>query len=106
MPEQVYMNRMQREVCSIDAHTSGVVAGRGTGKGLLHAFINLRNFQQMPRSTTAFVCPNSVRAKTNTLPSMFQHWESWGFRRGVHWDIGRRPPAALGWPSPLIAPER
>lgn len=105
MPEQVYMNRMQREVCSIDAHTSVVVAGRGTGKGMLHAFINLRNFQQMPRSTTAFVCPNSVRAKTNTLPSMFQHWESWGFRRGVHWDIGRRPPASLGWPSPLITPE-
>lgn len=99
------MNRMQREVCMIDAHTSVVVAGRGTGKGLLHAFINLRNMQQMPRSTTAFVCPNSVRAKTNTLPSMFQHWEAWGYRRGVHWDIGRRPPASLGWAQPLITPE-
>lgn len=102
---QVYFNRMQREVCGIDAHTSVILAGRGTGKSLLHAWVNLRNMQQMPRSTTAFVSPTAIRAKTNTLPSMFQHWEAWGFRRGVHWDIGRRPDRRLGWPAPLVPPE-
>lgn len=103
--EQVYFNRMQREVTAIDAHTNVIVAGRGTGKGVLHAAINLRNMQQMPRSTTAFVCPNAIRAKTNTLPSMFQHWEAWGYKRGVHWDVGRKPSKALGWPDPLITPD-
>lgn len=102
---EVYFNRMQREVCGIDAHTSVIVAGRGTGKSLLHAWINLRNMQQMPRSTTAFVTPTAIRAKTNTLPSMFQHWEAWGFRRGIHWDIGRRPDRRLGWPAPLVQPD-
>ena len=103
--KQIYFNRMQREVCSIDAHTSVVVAGRGTGKSVLHAWINLRNMQLMPRSTTAFVSPSAIRAKTNTLPSMFEHWEAWGYHRGVHWDIGHRPPARLGWPSPLVQPD-
>lgn len=105
MKKEVFFNRMQREVCSIDAHTSVVVAGRGTGKGLLHAAINLRNMQQMPRCTIAFVSPTAVRAKTNTLPSMFQHWEAWGYKRGLHWDVGHRPPKSLGWPMPLIVPD-
>ena len=102
---EIYFNKMQREVCAIDAHTNVIVAGRGTGKGLLHAAINLRNMQQMPRSTTAFVSPTAVRAKTNTLPSMFQHWENWGYRRGVHWDVGHKPAKSLGWPEPLITPD-
>ena len=102
---KVYFNRMQREVTAIDAHTNVIVAGRGTGKGVLHAAINLRNMQQMPRSTTAFVSPTAIRAKTNTLPSMFQHWEAWGYRRGIHWDVGHKPAKSLGWPEPLITPD-
>ena len=102
---EIYFNRMQREVTAIDAHTNVVVAGRGTGKGVLHAAINLRNMQQMPGSTTAFVTPTLIRAKTNTLPSMFQHWEAWGYKRDVHWCIGKQPPRDLGWPKPLIPPE-
>lgn len=105
LPRQVYVNQMQREVCLLDCHTSVVVAGRGTGKGLLHAAINLRNMQQMPRCTIAFVTPTAIRAKTNTLPSMFQHWEAWGYKRGIHWDVGHRPARSLGWPSPLIVPD-
>jgi len=102
---QVYFNQMQREVCAIAAHTSVIVAGRGTGKGLLHAAINLRNFQAMPRSTTAIVAPNAIRAKTNTIPSMSMHWEAWGYKRGLHWEIGKRPDKKLGWQLPLIVPE-
>ena len=96
---------MQREVMLLRAHTSVVCAGRGTGKGLLQALMCLENMQAMPRSTTAFVSPSLRRALTNTLPSMLQHWEAWGYKRGVHWVIGQRPPARLRWPRPLIAPE-
>lgn len=101
---RVYFNRMQLEVTLTGARDSIVVAGRGTGKGLLHAAVNLRNFQAMPGSTTAIVAPNAIRAKTNTIPSMTMHWEAWGYRRGVHWEIGRRPPRSLGWPAPLVEP--
>lgn len=105
MAKKIYMNRMQREATLIRAKKTVICAGRGTGKGLLHASIQLENFQQMPRSTTAFVAPNAKRALTNTLPSMFQHWEAWGYKRGVHWVVGIKPPKKLGWPEPLIKPE-
>lgn len=78
--QKIYFNRMQREATLIRAKRTVVCAGRGTGKGLLHAAVNLANFQQMPGSTTAFVAPNAKRALTNTLPSMFQHWEAWGYK--------------------------
>lgn len=102
--QQIYLNPMQREVLAIGAKDNVIVAGRGTGKSIIHAAINLRNFQAMPRSTTAIVAPNTKRALTNTLPSMFVHWERWGYRRGLHWEVGRRPPRHLHWPKPLYEP--
>ena len=68
---KIYFNRMQREACLYRCNKTVVCAGRGTGKGLLHAAFILENFQAMPRSTTAFVVPNARRGLTNTLPSMF-----------------------------------
>ena len=105
MPKRIYLNRMQQEVMYTGARDTVVVAGRGTGKGVLHALQTLRNIQSMPGSTTAIVAPNAKRAKTNTLPSMLMHLEEWGYRRGIHWEIGRKPPAKLGWPKPLIEPD-
>ena len=105
MPEKVYFNKMQMEVMFTGARDSIVVAGRGTGKGVLHSATFLRNVQAMPGSTTAIVAPNAKRAKTNTLPSMLMHLEAWGYRRGIHWEIGKKPPAKLGWPKPLIEPD-
>ena len=102
---KIYMNQMQREATLYRANKTIVCAGRGTGKGLLHAAVQLENFQLMPRSTTAFVVPNAKRGLTNTLPSMFQHWENWGYKRDVHWCVGRKPPKALGWPDPFFKPE-
>lgn len=103
--QKIYFNPMQREVCAIAARDSIIVAGRGTGKGLLQAAVMLRNFQAMPRSTTAIIAPNALRAKTNTIPSMTMHWEAWGYKRGIHWDIGHAPNKKLGWRYPLIVPE-
>ena len=102
---KIYMNQMQREAALYRANKTVVCAGRGTGKGLLHAAVQLEKFQLMPRSTTAFVVPNAKRGLTNTLPSMFQHWENWGYKRGVHWVVGQKPPRQLGWPDPFFKPE-
>lgn len=101
---KIYLNRMQQEVLTVGAKDTVVVAGRGTGKGVLQASVMLNVFQSMPRCTAAVVAPNAIRAMTNTLPSMTMHWEAWGYKRGVHWCIGRRPPKALDWPKPIIEP--
>ena len=98
---QVYLNHVQRDVMTVvQAKDTVLVAGRAFGKGVVHALWNLRNFQRMPRSCTGFVSANIKRALTNTLPSMFVHWENWGFLRNLHWCIGIKPPQAWGWDTP------
>lgn len=101
--KNIYLNDMQRYVLDLGAKDNVVVAGRGTGKGVVHALWNLRNMQRMPGSVTGIVGANAKRVTTNTLPSMLTHWESWGYRRGVHYVVGQRPPKS--WPKPVFMPE-
>ena len=82
-----------------------LVGGRGIGKGIVHAAWNLRNMQRMPGSITGIVGANGKRVLTNTLPSMLIHWENWGFKRDLHWTVGRKPPQSWGWGKPLFEPE-
>lgn len=103
---KIYMNDMQLECMNIAANTSVIVGGRGVGKGELHACYILRNMQAMPRSTGGIIVPNLKRGLSNTLPSMLEHLERWGYRRNVHWIIGKQPPKNLNWPMPLIPPEQ
>ena len=102
---KVYLNIAQREVITTAAKDTVVVAGRGIGKGVMHATWNLRNFQRMPGSVTGIVAANTKRALSNTLPSMLIHWENWGFKRGIHWDIGIKPPVSRGWGKPVFTPQ-
>lgn len=99
-----YFNPAQQEVNLISARDNVVVGGRGIGKSILHATFNLRNMQRMPGSNGGFVSANTKRCLTNTIPSMLQHWERWGFHRGKHYVIGIKPPKKLGWPDPVIPP--
>lgn len=95
---------MQRDAMAVGAKDTVVVAGRGTGKGLLQAACLLRAVQHMPRSTVGLIAPNVVRAKTNIVPSMLTHLEDWGYMEGTHFVVGTRPPRRLDWPRPIIAP--
>lgn len=102
---EVYLNDAQMEVLYTGARDTVAVMGRGCGKSIIHAAKILQWMQQMPRSTGGIVAANAKRARTNTLPSMLQHWEKWGYRRGIHYVIGHQPPKSLRWPQPLIRPE-
>lgn len=101
--QKVYLNDVQRDICEIvQARTTVLCAGRAFGKGMVHAFFNLRNFERMPGSITGIVSANIKRALTNTLPSMLVHWDRWGLKRNVHWAIGIKPPKAWGWKEPIF----
>ncbi|MBO5181848.1 MAG: hypothetical protein J6B92_08180 [Paraprevotella sp.] len=102
--KKVYFNDFQQEVMFTGAKDNVLVGGRGIGKGVVQASINLRNVQHMPRSSSAAVAPNAKRALTNTLPSMLQHWERWGYKRDIHWCIGHRPAKSWHWPKPIFEP--
>ena len=99
-----YFNPAQQEVNLISARDNVVVGGRGIGKSILHATFNLRNMQRMPGSNGGFVSANTKRCLTNTIPSMLQHWERWGFHRGKHYVIGIKPLKQPWCTDPAIRP--
>lgn len=102
---KIFLNDVQQEVLFVGARDTILCAGRALGKGVIHAAWNLRNFQRMPRSITGFVVANCKRGLTNTLPSMLVHWENWGYKRDLHWVIGKKPPKSWGWEEPIFRPE-
>jgi hypothetical protein len=99
-----YLNRAQAYVLSLMTKNITMVAGRGTGKGLVCASLLRRNFEGMPGSNTALVAPNSKRMWTNILPSWDTHLRRWGFIENVHYAWAKKPAKDWGWAEPIIKP--
>ncbi len=101
--KQIYFNDPQRLTQLIGANTTVIVAGRRTGKtdSIAAPFV-LRNMQRMEGSTGGIVVPTFKHGLTNTLPGLFTAWRRWGYEKGVHYVVGRKPPKAFK--RPLIEP--
>lgn len=80
------------------------VCGRGFGKGAVQAVRALTCVQGMPGSMGGFVAPSVKRCLINILPSMLIHLERWGYKRDLHYVVGKRPWKALHWKTPLFTP--
>ena len=88
-----YFNRPQMLAQWIGARTSVIVAGRRTGKtDSIAAPYCLKMMQRMPGSTGGIVVPTFKHGLTNTMPGLFSAWKRWGYKRGIHYVVGRRPP--------------
>lgn len=94
-----YFNKPQMLAQWIGARTTVVVAGRRTGKtdSIAAPFV-LKMMQRMPGSTGGIVVPTFKHGLTNTIPGLLAAWERWGFRKGIHYVVGRRPPKTFAKP--------
>ena len=99
-----YFNDPQLYSLAMNTRDEVIVAGRGMGKGAIQAGRLMTNFQGMPGSMGGFVSPSVKRGLTNILPSMLIHLERWGFKRDLHYVVGKRPWKALHWKSPIFTP--
>ena len=93
---QIYFNEPQLLTQLIAANTTVIVAGRRTGKtdSIATPFV-LRNIQRMPGSTGGIVVPTFRHGLTNTLPGLFAAMNRWGFKQGIHYVVGVKPPKAF-----------
>lgn len=92
----VYFNRPQLLAQLVAARTTVIVAGRRTGKtDSIAAPYALKMMQRMPGSTGGIVVPTFKHGLTNTLPGLFGAWGRWGYKKGLHYVVGRRPPKAF-----------
>lgn len=99
-----YFNDGQLYCLYMDTRDEVIVAGRGFGKGAIQARRLQECFQGMPGSMGGFVSPSVKRCLTNILPSMLIHLERWGFKRDLHYVVGKKPWKGLHWKSPIFTP--
>ena len=105
MTQKQYFNDAQMYPLLLQPRNLIAVMGRGTGKGLIDATRQLQVFQFMEGSTTGFVSPSYKKCLTTTLPSLLVHWERWGYKRDLHYTVGKKPWKALHWKDPIFTPQ-
>jgi len=103
--KQIYFNNPQLEFRYVAAHTSVIVGGRRFGKSHgINAPWLLRNLQHMPRSAGGIVGSTFQQILTRTLPGTLKALGDMGYRRNVHYYIGKEPPPEAGFIKPVIEP--
>ncbi len=105
MTQKQYFNDAQMYPLLLQPRNLIAVMGRGTGKGLIDATRLIQVFQYMEGSTTGFVSPSYKKCLTTTLPSLLVHWEKWGYKRDLHYTVGKKPWKALHWKDPIFTPQ-
>ena len=103
-PYRQYFNDAQYYSLAMNTRDEVIVAGRGVGKGAIQARRLQSCFQGMPGSMGGFVAPSVKRCLTNILPSMLIHLERWGFKRDLHYVVGKKPWKRLHWKTPIFTP--
>ena len=103
-PKKLFFNDQQSRVLMMMPHDLICEWGRGTGKGVVEAGRILYAVQHMPGSCLAMVAPSVKRCQTNILPSALVHLEEWGYKRDVHYVVGKKPWKALHWQDPHFMP--
>ena len=77
---------------------------RGTGKSTILGRRISDAVHEMPRSTGIIVGCTYAQIKTRTLPSTIAGLEMHGWKKDVHYLVGKKPPKSWGWPEPYEAP--
>lgn len=73
--------------------------GRGIGKSTIIAWRIKDIVEQMPRSKCGIVCSTFQQALTRTLPSTLEGLELLGFKKDLHFWVGKRPPKEFKIPE-------
>jgi hypothetical protein len=103
--KKTYFNRAQLEVMQVAAKNNYVIGSRGIGKSEgIDAPWLIRNVFAMPRSSGALLSPTYGKLLRNTLPAIFHALNRLGYRRNVHYFVGRFPDKKLNFNTPYIEP--
>jgi len=105
MSKKIYLNRAQQEAMLVGANTEVIIAGRRFGKsfGIIAPRL-IRNVQMMPGSTGGFVSSSFKQAHMRTLPAMLLGLAEMGYKRDVHYVLGKRPPKKMNFAKPIVEP--
>lgn len=102
---KVYYNPGQQDAMFVGANREYIVGSRRFGKsdGVISPRI-VRNVNAMPRSAGAFVGATYQQLLTRTLPATFAALSRIGYRRNVHYYVGRKAPQSANFKTPYLDP--
>lgn len=103
--KKIYFHRGQLEAMKVQANNEYIVAPRGWGKSEgIDAPRLIRNVFSMPRSAGALLSPTYGKLLRNTLPAVFNSLYRLGYKRNIHYFVGRRAPKCMNFKLPIIDP--
>jgi len=91
--QNLHYNVPQLRSAIVDAPFETFIAGRGTGKteGVI-ATKSIKRLDTMRRCRGVFQGATFQQLLTRTLPPVIKGWEKLGYKLGVHYLIGQKPP--------------
>lgn len=95
--KQITRNLMQLAVRMATQRIKVILGGRGVGKSTVLADEMVDIVHDMPRSTNFLQGVTFQQILTRTLPSTIESLESLGYKQGLHFFVGRKPPEAWNW---------
>jgi hypothetical protein len=79
-----------------------LIGSRGIGKTTLLGWIIKNVVEDMPRSANALVARTYIQALTRTIPAVIGGLETFNYKMGRDYIIGKEPPKS--WPRPYFPP--
>lgn len=104
-PTKIHYNQPQLRTRLLGAQENYLIWGRGTGKstGALAPF-SLRNILAMPRSNGTLLGATYEQILIRTLPPLIAGWKKEGFKKDVHFFVGKTPPRKWKWDKAFVTP--
>ena len=100
-----HLHRGQMAYALVSANSSVNICSRRWGKSYIVGWRIHENVLEMPGSLGVFVASSFRQAHSRTLPAALMAMQDIkGWRRDVHYVIGRRPPKWMGFKEPLFQP--
>lgn len=89
---QVYFNDEQIKFATATQKVRVWVGGRGSGKSAGIALIIRRMVEELPRGKCMFASTTLEQIRNSTLPPVLTKLEELGFKEGIHYVNGKKPP--------------
>lgn len=102
---KAYQHPGQLAYQQVNANSSVMICSRRWGKSYSVAFRIIDNVREMPGSLGVFVASSFRQAHSRTLPAALMAMDDLiGWKRDVHYVIGKRPDRRMGFKEPLFCP--
>ncbi|MBQ1486302.1 MAG: hypothetical protein IIZ44_07570, partial [Muribaculaceae bacterium] len=102
--KSLYLHPGQEMYRKVSAKDAVMICSRRWGKSYLVAMRIMQNVLEMPGSLGVFVASSFRQAHSRTMPAALMAMNDFGWKRDIHYVIGKRPDRRMGFADPIFQP--